>query len=230
MKNNSWTLAPEAKPDVYLVDLMGGKSHTVTFLTDVDSKSFEVEIGKSYDFNIVWDDQICFTRLTGQAFVPAAVFDSYFEAKNRGKILVEIPEVYELVNVAIALTSFGQENRNFIYHDSPYYTKVLDHFAAHLDHPFVTTLDSLLAGNSGRYPRLKMNGNAFVFDENDKIISSPITTALDSVKIDPTDCVLIYNLCNHFPMLSIFDPSIVKTPKFTPTTFPIIPIPPMFPR
>ncbi len=71
---------------------MGGKSHTVTFLTDVDSISIEVEIGKSYDFNIVWDDQICFTRLTGQAFVPAAVFDSYFQAKNRGKSWLKFPK------------------------------------------------------------------------------------------------------------------------------------------
>jgi hypothetical protein len=174
LKSNGWVLSPDAKPDVYLVGLIGGKARTVTFITDVDSISFVVELGQSYDFVIQWGEQVCHTRITGELFVPAAVFDEAYQAQNRGKILVEIPEVYELVNIAIAMTSFGKQNRNFVYHDSPYYSRALERFDAHAGHPFVVSLDSLLTDNSGRYARLKMNGYSFVFDEDDRIVQSAV--------------------------------------------------------
>ena len=41
---------------------------------------------------------------------PAAVFDAAFRAAHRGKMLVEVLEVYELVNIAIALTPTGIES------------------------------------------------------------------------------------------------------------------------
>ena len=50
---NSWTLAPEYKPDVYNSGLINGKSHKVTFYTDIDSIGFFVELGKEYDFIIL---------------------------------------------------------------------------------------------------------------------------------------------------------------------------------
>ena len=33
-------------------------------------------------------------------------------------MIVEIPEVYELVNIAIAMTPIGTEDRNLVYKDS----------------------------------------------------------------------------------------------------------------
>lgn len=174
LRSDAWALSPDAKPDVYMVDLIDGKAHTVTFITDIDSISFVVELGQSYDFVIQWGDQVCHTRITGKLFVPAAVFDESYQARNRGKILVEVPEVYELVNIAIALTSFGKQHRNFVYQDSPYYNSVLERFDSHSGHPFVMLLDSLLTESSGRYARLKMNGYAFVFDEDDRIVQSSV--------------------------------------------------------
>ena len=52
LKKESWTLSPEAKPDVYEADLVGGRPRKVAFITDVDSISFTVEEGKKYDFII----------------------------------------------------------------------------------------------------------------------------------------------------------------------------------
>ena len=34
LKKNYWNLAPEAKPDIYEADLIDGKPHKVTFITD----------------------------------------------------------------------------------------------------------------------------------------------------------------------------------------------------
>lgn len=94
LRKNTWTLSPELKPDVYEAALVGGRPHKVTFITDVDSISFMVEEGKHYDFIIRRGEDNCLTRIVGTRFVPAAVFDRKYQAAHRGKMLVEIPEVY----------------------------------------------------------------------------------------------------------------------------------------
>lgn len=173
-KKSSWNLVPEAKPDIYDVAIMEGVSQKVTFYTDLDSISFLVAPGKSYDFIIDWNGKKCHQRLVGKKYVPAAVFDEDYIKNRKGKIFVNIPEVYELVNVAMAMTSFGKANKNFIYQKSNYYQAVLDWFDAYGENEFVETLDSILSLNSGYYASLKMNGYAFVFDKSGKIQRSEV--------------------------------------------------------
>lgn len=173
-KKNGWNLVPEAKPDIYDVGLLEGKPQKVTFYTDIDSISFTVDLGKSYDFMIDWNGKMCHQRLVGKKYVPAAVFDEDYIKKRKGKIFIKIPEVYELVNVAMAITSFGKNNKNFIYQKSKYYQGVLDWFDAYGENEFVVSLDSILSLNSGYYASLKMNGYAFVFDESGQIQRSQI--------------------------------------------------------
>ncbi len=59
-----WNLSPEAKPDVYqaLEPLIDKR---ITFYTDIDSVSFNVRPGKTYDFLIVLNDKdTCYTRIS----------------------------------------------------------------------------------------------------------------------------------------------------------------------
>jgi len=174
VKKDGWTLAPEAKPDVYEADLKNGKAHKVTFITDVDSISFLVEEGKRYDFVIQHGEDLCYTQIVGIRSVPAAVFDQEYQATHRGKILVEIPEVYELVNIAIAMTPIGIEDKNFIYKNSEYYSTMRQWFDKYKDHPLLVALNSDLTKNPGRYFSLKMNGYSFEFDSKGKIVQSRI--------------------------------------------------------
>src|SRR6185503_14125130 len=109
---NIWRLVPEIKPDVYEVQLKEGKPHRVTFITDLETISFWVELGKKYDFIIQRGDELCHTQIIGVKYTPAAVFDQKYQNMFRGKTVVEIPEVYELVNIAIAITPIGIEDRN----------------------------------------------------------------------------------------------------------------------
>jgi hypothetical protein len=92
-KKEGWNLVPEAKPDVYDVALLEGIPHKVTFYTDMDSISFLVALGKSYDFMIDWNGKMCHQRLVGKKYVPAAVFDEDYIENRKGKIFVNIPEV-----------------------------------------------------------------------------------------------------------------------------------------
>jgi hypothetical protein len=172
LKKNAWSLAPEAKPDVYEAELVDGKAHKVTFITDVDSISFDVEEGKRYDFIIQKGDALCYTQIVGVRFVPEAVFDEKYRAARKGKTFVEIPEVYELVNIAIAMTPTGIANKNLVYQNSDYYKRVRAWFDKYQNHPLLAALDTEL--KKDRYFNLKMNAYSFEFDKKGKIVQSRV--------------------------------------------------------
>jgi hypothetical protein len=174
LRQNTWTLSPELKPDVYEAALVNGKPHKVTFITDVESISFTVEEGKHYDFIIKRGEDLCHTRIVGTRFVPAAVFDKRYRDANRGKMTVEIPEVYELVNVAIAMTPTGIADRNLVYQNSEYYARLRGWFDKHRAHPLLAALDEALRKNPNSYFTLKMNGYAFEFDGAGRVVQSKV--------------------------------------------------------
>lgn len=171
---NAWRLAPEANPDVYEAQLVYGEPHTVTFITDIDSISFMVEEGEKYDFIIRKGDDLCYTQIVGTRFIPAAVFDEKYQAAHRGKIFVEIPEVYELVNIALALTPSLAQQKYMVYKNSNYFKRVRQWFDKYSAHRLVAKLDSLLQKSLDYYNSLKNNAYAFEFDQNGKILQSKV--------------------------------------------------------
>ncbi len=63
LDNNAWTLAPEAKPDVFTADRTRVPKW-VTFYTDIDSIKVKVKPGTIFDFMILRDGKdSCFTRI-----------------------------------------------------------------------------------------------------------------------------------------------------------------------
>ena len=174
LKKNAWRLAPEVKPDIYQAELIDGKTQKVTFFSGIDSISFMVEEGKTYDFVIKFEGKEAYTRIIGKKFVPAAVFDEEYRRIHKGKVFVEIPEIYEMVNVAFALTP-GQLKRNTLTAgETDYYKSLLPYFGKHLDHPFLTALNQELIKDGSRYFPLKMDAYSFVFDKNGRIVQSPV--------------------------------------------------------
>jgi hypothetical protein len=171
---DSWRLAPELNPDVYDVDLENGVPKQVAFISDVDSIVFTVEEGRTYDFIIEHGADRCATRLRGVRLVPAAVFDAEYQAAHRGKITVLVPEVYELVNVAIALTPTAVADRNLVYQDSDYYAAVRKWFDPFRGHAVVAAIDAELKANPFRYHNIKMDGYSFEFDSAGTIVQSRI--------------------------------------------------------
>ncbi len=92
-----------------------------------------------------------------------ASFTKEYMAAHRNKTFIEIPQVYELINVIFALTPTGQTDPNIIYKDSDYYQKVLKKFSTYSNHPSVGVMDSLL--RLQMYTSLKMNSYAYVFNK-----------------------------------------------------------------
>lgn len=187
LKASSWRLAPQAMPDVYEAELLHGRPHRVTFITDVDSIAFLVEEGKRYDFIVQKGDTLNYTQILGTRFVPAAVFDSAYRARHRGRTRIEIPEVYELVNVAIALTPTAIADRGLVAKDSRYHADMRQWFDAHGGHPVVAMLDSAMKQNSSMYFNLKMNGYAFEFDSKGRIVKSKVYDRINARRTNPLE-------------------------------------------
>jgi len=171
---DAWRLAPEVRPDVLEVPVEPGRAVRVVFLSDVDSLGFDVAVGGSFDFVIEHGDDRCWTRIVGIRRVPMAVFDSTYRAAHRGHITVESPECYELVNVALALTSTGIADSNLVFHRSAYYRDLRAWFDPYRTHPAIVALDSVLRVQPNAYHPLKMNGYSFEFDARGRIVQSPV--------------------------------------------------------
>jgi hypothetical protein len=55
-QKGNWNISPEIRPDIYNVERFKGRKR-VTFITDIDSISFEVEPQKTYDFIILLNNK-----------------------------------------------------------------------------------------------------------------------------------------------------------------------------
>lgn len=130
--------------------------------------------GQARLLEITFDGAVLSPTIVAQFDRPAARFDPAYQAAHRGRTVVEVPEVYELVNVAIAITPYAVGDRDMVYQDSPYYRAVRDRFDAHADHPLIRRIDALLRENRSNYFPFKMNAYAFVFDQSGQIVQSPI--------------------------------------------------------
>ena len=66
LKKGYWKIMPERRPDYYFAELPQ-KAHKVSFITDLDSISFDISYGKDYDFIILLNGKdSCYTRIAAR--------------------------------------------------------------------------------------------------------------------------------------------------------------------
>ncbi len=171
LRKAQWTLTPGLNPDIYTVALGKGERREVCFISGARSLCRTVGVGEQHDFIISHAGVDYPTRIVGEYVPPMAVFDEAYQAAHRGKVRVSIPEVYELVNIAIALTPTARD-QSLVARNTPYYDEAAGHFAGVSEHPFVLALDQEL--RRGRYAPIKMNAYAFEFGERDRIVRSRV--------------------------------------------------------
>jgi hypothetical protein len=167
-----WTLVREQNPDIFATPIGPEERREVCFVSAEQSLCRDVRLGDQFDFIIRFEGYDYPTRIVGIA--PAATFSAAYQAEHRGRIEVEVPEVYELVNIAISITPTARANQYLVSRNNPYYTEMDAWFSALNDHPFVAALDRELAANENNYFDLKMNAYAFVFDANGRIEQSSV--------------------------------------------------------
>jgi hypothetical protein len=167
-----WNLDATLNPDVYTATVAAGATHDVCFVSGPESLCRRISSGGQSDFVITHEGVDYPTRIVTR--LPAAVFDAAYQEANRGRIQVLVPEVYELVNIAIALTPKGRDDRFLISKEGPYYEAMMSHFGGHLDHPLLAALEDDMARDVFNYFKLKTNGYAFEFDGQNRLIRSSV--------------------------------------------------------
>jgi len=166
----NWTLSRDQDPDIFTVVVPRGQRREVCFESGPRSLCRTVAQGGQADFVIRHQGVDYPTRIAGVP--PMAEFDDRYQAAHRGRIEVEVPEVYELVNVAIAITPTARASRYLVARSDRYHGEVEAWFARFADHPLIAALDRELVDH--HYFDIKMNGYAFEFDGHDRIVRSPV--------------------------------------------------------
>jgi hypothetical protein len=170
----NWELDPNNYPrDISLPVEKVGPS-TICFVNKARRTCADFMREQSRPLRIMFNGNEIATEIRAQRDTPPAVFNAAYQAAHRGKTVVEVPEVYELVNIVIAISPYGQGDSDMVYHDSPYYAAVQTHFARYVDHPLIKRVDTMLRTNRMDYFAFKMNGYAFVFDAEGRIVRSPV--------------------------------------------------------
>jgi hypothetical protein len=99
---------------------------------------------------------------------PAATFTSEYKKKYKDRILIEVPPLYELMNIVIAFSEAGNDT-NLVYKHTEYYSRMRSWFSKFSNHPI---FDSLRI-HRGNYTSIKMHAYAFEF-RGKKIVRSKI--------------------------------------------------------
>lgn len=83
-------------------------------------------------------------------------FDKKYRKKYDGNVIVEIPEVFELVNILMVLHKDAEKEENMFNIETEYYKKVKEYFTPFLNHPIIDTIHKNMGGL--RYlDEIKMN-------------------------------------------------------------------------
>ncbi len=104
-------------------------------------------------------------------------FPQEYIEENRNQVIVEIPEVYELLNIVMALSVSSQLGGMTMMREGEYYQKVLDNFSQFKEHPTVAKISEAVQ-NYG-YSRVRF---LFAYDFDGDSIKRNSAYEQDSLK------------------------------------------------
>lgn len=108
-----------------------------------------------------------------------ANFSPAYQKQFRGTVTYEIPEAYELANVAMALTEAGQQDKNLVEQSGDYFPKVKAYFAPVAKHPLIVRLnEKLKGGNYNFYYGTRENAYAMTLDAAGKPVNRGVYSAV----------------------------------------------------
>ncbi len=119
------------------------------------------------------------TYLINPKFIENKAMDLFMPTVNlteryQDKIVVENPEMYELMQIACSLTKSFQKDKNLINRKSDYYKDFENHFSKDRDHELVLKLESFLKKN--RYgttqQAIRLLSLNYKIDDNNEIIKT----------------------------------------------------------
>ena len=170
-----WNIDTRLKPDVSQIPVPIGKAVRVAFIAEKDSLVRTIRGNDVVDFVVLTPGgDSALTQIRGVVFTEPAIFTKPYIQTHSGKTFVEIPDVYELINIVFALTDAGKKSADLIEKDTPYYKSVLANFSQYSSDRIVSVIDSLLKQDESQYFPLKMDAYAYSLDSKGIIRQSPV--------------------------------------------------------
>jgi hypothetical protein len=155
-----------------------------------DSIYFQPKMEKDIPVEVVYNDK---TKVVNLVFVesPSAKYSKEYMFENNDKIHVEIPELYELLHITIAITRFNNDPNydinpkneiNFMVNKkTEYHDKVINTFSKYKSHALITFLDKQFAEDFNRYHLF--TANVYCLDiESNKVYKKDTYTSIWSGK------------------------------------------------
>jgi hypothetical protein len=170
-KKNDWNISPELNPDI--LNFTIERKTSVKFFSECDSLLFNVKPGENINFIVLQNDtQKATIQIRAERYLEKAKFTREYKKMNNGKTFVEIPEVYELFQIILALTPTGKDGHYIVQKETDYYKTVINQFDKYKNEKIVSIIDSLIAPNLIFHCELKLDAYSFEFNDKDKIVKS----------------------------------------------------------
>jgi hypothetical protein len=157
-----------------------GKVGAWVFITSTQQITVGHNGGKLPSQRLAVTDGTATKYLQINFFAPLkAAFTPAYQQRFRGTVTYEIPEAYELVNVAMALTETGQKDGNMIEQSGEYFARVKQYFAPVANHPLLVRLNERLKnGSFNFYYGTRENAYAMALDPSGKPVNRGVYSAV----------------------------------------------------
>ncbi|MFA5419084.1 MAG: DUF4932 domain-containing protein, partial [Bacteroidales bacterium] len=172
---DNWNISPELNPDILNITIK--RKTPVAFVSECDSIMFIVKPGKTINFIVLQNETIkANTQIKAkrERDIKKAKFTEEYKKTNNGKTFVEIPEVYELFQIILALTPTGKNGHSIVQKETEYYKTVINQFDKYKNEKIISIIDSLIAPNLIFHCELKLDAYSFEFNNKGKIVQSKI--------------------------------------------------------
>lgn len=143
------------------------------------SKSNTVETTLAFEKQTVYmtfffneDNIIISTQIDVNPYVEDSIYSKKYIRENKGKVLVQTPEVFELTNIILVMTDFGLKDPTYFNKRGVYYNQIIKHFTKYRNHPLFTKIN-FSRENMFNYLALRSNSLAYHFNE-DKIVKNEV--------------------------------------------------------
>lgn len=143
----------------------------LAFVSEKDSVPLVLKRGSTIRFQIIRESTMDTVLCVFKGIAKATTFNNAYVKAHKGKNFIEVPEVYELLNVIVAITPTGLSDKDLLPHKTPYYERLLRYFNSYKTHPAVAKIDSALKRD--QYHWLKMDAYAYVF-RGDQLIKNGV--------------------------------------------------------
>jgi len=168
-----WNISPELNPDILNITIKG--KTPVAFVSECDSILFIVKPGETIDFVVLQNGTIkANIQIKAERDIKKAKFTKEYKKTNNGRTFVEIPEVYELFQIILALTPTGKNGYSIVQKETEYYKTVINQFDKYKDEKIISIIDSLIASKLIFHCELKLDAYSFEYNNKSKIVQSKI--------------------------------------------------------